>query len=208
MLFCLLPLREDGVAFHFLGSSPFASQPLIFSSGQYDAWKTAHCLGVTPFSSHSAQPFLHVGPSVLRCWFQSCCVTVEDRTFFYLFVRFHSLGAHRMSPIWMNAHPHTHTGGTMKILGQGDPGSVCGRIEDKESLGEVLSVGLIGRGAGRNFRTCWVYGKSCNLGTLEPKVDLEIMEVNHLIFQIIEISRQPGVCSRCLLQGTEPYRSL
>lgn len=70
MLFCLLPLREDRVAFHLLGSFPLCLAAIhFFSQDPVVPGKQPAVLGVTPFSSHSA----HVGPTVLRCWFQACC---------------------------------------------------------------------------------------------------------------------------------------
>lgn len=52
-----------------------------------------------------------------------------------LFVSFQSLGITGRNPIEMNeCTPTTMLSRGLEILGQGEPGSVWGRIEDRESL--------------------------------------------------------------------------
>lgn len=70
------------MAFHFLERFPFALQPLIFSHDYVVIGK--HSL----VQDHShLQPFLRIESTALRCWFQACGITAEDRTLFYSFVR-------------------------------------------------------------------------------------------------------------------------
>lgn len=72
----------------------------------------------------------------------------------------------------------------LEILGQGEPGSVWGRIEDRESLGEVLSVGLTTRGElGGISGLAEVQGRSCNLGILEPEVIVLENMMSNSLFQ-------------------------
>ena len=77
----------------------------------------------------------------------------------------------------------------MKNLGKGDPGSVW-NIEVKESVGEVSSVAST-RQWGGSLRLVRGQGTKCNLGISEAEGALEITEINHCIFQTIEISHQP-----------------